>query len=98
MENTDKFRDDIFSRIVKAGKRTYFFDVKATRKDQFFLIVTESKKNFDPQSNQYSYEKHKIFIFHEDLEKFRNALQEVVDYVNLQKPAPLPSGTEESIR
>ena len=96
MENTDKFRDDVFSRVVKAGKRTYFFDVKATRNDQLFLIVTESKKNFDPQTNQYSYQKHKIFIFHEDLDKFRNALLEVVEYVNLQRPAPLPNTTEES--
>ena len=95
MENTEKFRDDIFSRVVKAGKRTYFFDVKATRKDQFFLIITESKKNFDPLSNQFSYEKHKIFIFNEDLEKFRIALQDVVEYINQQGEANPSDQVEE---
>ncbi|HAJ99932.1 MAG TPA: DNA-binding protein [Bacteroidales bacterium] len=88
MENFDnpKAREDVFSRVVKAGKRTYFFDVKATRKGEYYLIVTESKKSFDPQSNQFSYEKHKIFVFQEDLEKFRNALQDIIEFADEHNP------------
>lgn len=70
-------RDDVYSKRVPAGKRTYFFDVKTTRAgDDFFLIVTESKRDRDGH-----YEKHKIFLYKEDFGKFVSALHEVIGHV-----------------
>ncbi len=62
-------RDEIYSNAVKAGKRTYFFDVKATRNNDYYLTITESKKKFDNNGNP-SYEKHKVFLYKEDFDKF----------------------------
>lgn len=73
-------REEIFSKAVRAGKRTYFFDVKATRKNDYYLTVTESKKRFE-QDGRYHFEKHKIFLYKEDFEKFAEGLQEVIDYI-----------------
>lgn len=70
-------RDEIFSKAVRAGKRTYFFDVKATRNNDYYLTITESKKRFDKEGN-YHYEKHKIFLYKEDFEKFSEGLTETV--------------------
>jgi hypothetical protein len=74
-------RNEIFSRSVKAGKRTYFFDVKSTRGDELYLTITESKKRFNAELGQFFYEKHKIFLYGEDFEKFTEGLREVMDYV-----------------
>lgn len=73
-------RDDIFSKVVRAGKRTYFFDVKATRQNDYYLTITESKKKFG-QEGKFFFEKHKIFLYKEDFEKFTEGLTEVVDYI-----------------
>ena len=73
-------RDEIFSKIVRAGKRTYFFDVKATKKNDYYLTVTESKKHFEDDGN-FHYEKHKIFLYKEDFEKFIEGLQETVAWI-----------------
>lgn len=73
-------RDEIFSKAVRAGKRTYFFDVKATRNNDYYLTVTESKKRFDKEGG-FHYEKHKIFLYKEDFEKFSDGLQETVDHI-----------------
>jgi hypothetical protein len=73
-------REEIFSKAVRAGKRTYFFDVKATRKNDYYLTVTESKKRFDAEGN-FHFEKHKIFLYKEDFEKFAEGLQEAVDFI-----------------
>lgn len=73
--------EDVFSKPVRAGKRTYFFDVKSTKggKD-FYLTITESKrKSFSDGS--YAYDKHKIFLYKEDFEKFSEGLQEVISYI-----------------
>ncbi len=69
-------REDLHSNAVRAGKRTYFFDVKATRSNELYLTITESKKRFDQQSGNFFYEKHKLFLYQEDFEKFINALKE----------------------
>jgi len=70
--------DSVYSKRVKAGKRrTYFFDVKATRGNDFYLTITESRKRF----NEDSYERHKIFLYKEDFNKFLKGLTEAVDYV-----------------
>lgn len=74
-------RQEIFSKSVRAGKRTYFFDVKATRSDEYYLTITESKKRFNPDQGKYFYEKHKLFLYKEDFEKFQEGLTEVVTYV-----------------
>ncbi|MBN2167463.1 MAG: PUR family DNA/RNA-binding protein [Marinilabiliaceae bacterium] len=73
-------RDEIFSKAVRAGKRTYFFDVKATRKNDYYLTITESKKRFE-QDGRFHFEKHKVFLYKEDFEKFSDGLQEVIDYI-----------------
>lgn len=73
-------RDDIFSRNVRAGKRTYFFDVKATRADDYYLTITESAKRFNDDGSFY-YEKHRLFLYKEDFEKFSNCLAEVTKYI-----------------
>ncbi len=84
LNNHDGFeraeRDDIYSKVVRAGKRTYFFDVKATRQDEFYLTITESKKRIG-QEGKFFFEKHKIFLYKEDFEKFVEGLSEVVDFI-----------------
>ena len=71
---------DRFSRPVKAGKRTYFFDVKSTRDNDYYLTITESKRHVD-DDGRFTYEKHKIFLYKEDFEKFGEGLQECIDYI-----------------
>jgi hypothetical protein len=77
-------RDEVFSKAIKAGKRTYFFDVKATRKDDYYITITESKKKASPDGN-FFYEKHKIFLYKEDFEKFTEGLTEVIEYIKSNK-------------
>jgi len=81
LENDSKFREEIYSVSVRAGKRTYFFDVKSTRRDEFYLTITESKKRFEQDGN-FHFEKHKIFLYKEDFEKFIEGLQEVVTFID----------------
>ena len=78
-ENKTNGRDEIFSEKVKAGKRTYFFDVKATRSNDYYLTITESKKRF--KEDGFTYEKHKIFLYKEDFNKFLEALNNTVEHV-----------------
>jgi len=89
MEENEKFgrREDIFSQAVRAGKRTYFFDVKETRNGQQYLTITESKKRFSAEDGKFFYEKHKIFLYHEDFEKFSNGLQTAIHFIETgEKP------------
>ncbi len=79
MENQDK--NEVLSRAVKAGKRTYFFDVKKSRNEELYLTITESKRKTDPETGNFFYEKHKIFLYKEDFEKFKNALSGVIDFI-----------------
>lgn len=72
--------DDVFSKPVRAGKRTYFFDVKATKGNDYYLTITESKRKID-QAGHFTYDKHKIFLYKEDFDKFTEGLQEVIDYI-----------------
>ena len=78
-ENKTNGRDEIYSEKVKAGKRTYFFDVKATRSNDYYLTITESKKRF--KEDGFTYEKHKIFLYKEDFNKFMEALNNTVNHV-----------------
>ena len=80
-ENKTNGRDEIFSEKVKAGKRTYFFDVKSTRSNDYYLTITESKKRYNKDDEGFTYEKHKIFLYKEDFNKFMNCLNETIDHV-----------------
>jgi hypothetical protein len=73
-------KEEIFTKVVRAGKRTYFFDVKATRKDDYYLTITESKKRLGKEGKVF-YEKHKIFLYKEDFEKFSEGLKDAVTYI-----------------
>jgi len=77
-------REDIFSKPVRAGKRTYFFDVKATRGDDYYLTITESKRRID-DNGKFSYDKHKLFLYKEDFEKFADGLKEAFDFIKNEK-------------
>lgn len=87
-------REEIFSKAVRAGKRTYFFDVKATRNDDYYLTITESKKVFDSEG-KFHFEKHKIFLYREDFEKFSAGLEEAVSFIKDSRPEdPVELGQE----
>lgn len=72
--------EDVFSKPIRAGKRTYFFDVKATKGNDYYLTITESKKRVE-DDGKFTFDKHKIFLYKEDFEKFTEGLQEVIDYI-----------------
>ncbi|HUX56622.1 MAG TPA: DUF3276 family protein [Bacteroidales bacterium] len=81
----DKFiKEEIFTKVVRAGKRTYFFDVKATRRDDYYLTITESKKRLGKEGKVF-YEKHKIFLYKEDFEKFTEGLKDSVTFIENNK-------------
>jgi len=75
---------EIFSKAVRAGKRTYFFDVKATRRNDYFLTITESKKRFH-KDGHFFFEKHKIFLYKEDFDNFAEGFQEVIEFIRTVK-------------
>ena len=79
LEKKIKDKNEIYSQKIKAGKRTYFFDVKSTRSKDYYLTITESKKKIKEDS--FFYEKHKIFLYKEDLNKFINALNQTTNYI-----------------
>ena len=85
--------EDMYSKPVKAGKRTYFFDVKATKGNDYYLTITESKRKIE-RDGSYVYDKHKIFLYKEDFDKFVEGLEEVLDYI--KKNAPKNEGGEEN--
>lgn len=74
---SDRQRDEVYSKKIRAGKRTYFFDVKATRGNDYYLIITESKRGFDDGQ----YVKHKIFLYKEDFNKFLTGLSDTIQHV-----------------
>jgi hypothetical protein len=73
-------KEEIFTKVVRAGKRTYFFDVKATRREDYYLTITESKKRLGKEGKVF-YEKHKIFLYKEDFDKFADGLRDAVEYI-----------------
>ena len=78
-------KEEIFSKAVRAGKRTYFFDVKATRRNDYYLTLTESKKRFN-RDGRFYFEKHKIFLYKEDFDKFWEGLSEAIDFIKNANP------------
>lgn len=85
--NNERYNDqaEIFSRPVKAGKRTYFFDVKATKGNDYYLTITESKKRFG-DDGRFHYEKHKLFLYKEDFDKFADGLMEAINFIRTNNP------------
>jgi hypothetical protein len=77
--------EDVYSKVVKAGKRTYFFDVKATRGGDYYLTITESRKKTG-RDGAPVFEKNKIFLYKEDFAKFADGFTDAVDYVKVHKP------------
>ncbi|MBM3430534.1 MAG: DUF3276 family protein [Bacteroidetes bacterium] len=70
-------QNEIYSKVVRAGKRTYFFDIKSTKSNDLYITLTESKKTFG-EDGDGNYQKHKIFLYKEDFEKFREGLDDVL--------------------
>jgi hypothetical protein len=93
-EKNDVIREEIYSRVIRAGKRTYFFDVKATRSGEQYLTITESKRRFNNDQGKFYYEKHKLFLYKEDFEKFSRGLGEVIEFIETGKKAPEPEVEE----
>ena len=77
-------QEEIFSQVLRAGRRTYFFDVRATKADDYYLTVTESKK-FTHDDGTFHYQKHKIYLYKEDFHEFKNNLEEMINYVIKEK-------------
>lgn len=73
-------KDEIFSKVLRAGRRTYFFDVRATKADDFYVTITESKK-FTEEDGSFHFKKHKIYLYKEDFVAFKEILNEMTDYV-----------------
>ena len=76
-DSQERNGDDVFSKPVRAGKRTYFFDVKATKNNDYYLTITESKRRVD-RDGRFVYDKHKIFLYKEDFEKFSQGLEDII--------------------
>ena len=90
-DGAKKFRENIFTSSVKAGKRTYYFDVKETKSGERYITVTERKRRYN-EDGSYKVEKHKIFLYKEDFDKFADALDDVIEFVESGK---LPEKKEE---
>jgi len=90
LENKER-KDEIFSKAVRAGKRTYFFDVKATRSNEYYITITESKRKFNNEQGKFFYEKHKLFLYKEDFDKFLNGLNDVIDFIDTGKIPEVPT-------
>lgn len=77
-------KEEIFSKVLRAGRRTYFFDVRATKAEDYYLTITESKK-FTNDDGSFHYKKHKIYIYKEDFAEFKEILAEMTDYIISEK-------------
>ena len=77
-------RDEIYSKALRAGRRTYFFDVRSTKAGDYYLTVTESKK-FTEEDGTFHFKKHKIYLYKEDFSEFKNILDEMTDYIISEK-------------
>ena len=92
-------RDVVFSKRIKAGKRVYFFDVKSTRGNDLYLTITESKRRPGESDDRPIFEKHKLFIYREDFDKFSDGFREALDYIRqnpTQRTTPAEVGMDES--
>jgi hypothetical protein len=95
LDNKDRDREEIFSRSVRAGKRTYFFDVKATAGNEQYLTITESKRRFSNEQGKFIYEKHKLFLYREDFDKFSHGLNDTIEFIRTGKVPEMPFEEQE---
>ena len=93
-------KEIVFSKAIKAGKRIYYLDVKKNRKNEMFLAITESKKiiSGEGEDSQVSFEKHKIFLYREDFEKFMTGLQQTIQFIAEEQGIPEPRSEEKDIQ
>ena len=77
-------QEEIFSKVMRAGRRTYFFDVRATKAGDYYLTITESKK-FTNDDGSFHYKKHKIYLYKEDFHEFKDNLEQMIEYVIKEK-------------
>ena len=89
-------RDEIYSKSLRAGRRTYFFDVRSTRADDFYLTVTESKREFNTDGTPF-YKKHKIYLYKEDFQNFKDHMNEMMDYIIKERGEEIISLNKEEI-
>ncbi len=90
-------QEDIYSQAIRAGKRTYFLDVKSTKAEELYLTITESKRWYNNDEGKYQYEKHKLFLFKEDFEKFMEGLRNSIEFIEKGKKDFVNSPSEEEI-
>ena len=92
-KNQENDKEIVFSKSVKAGKRIYYVDVKKNRKGELFIALTESKKiiSNDTEAPSVNFEKHKIFLYQEDFDKFQAGLKEAIDFIREEQPKEDPS-------
>ena len=83
-------KEIVYSKAIKAGKRIYYLDVKKNLKDDLFIAITESKRNQSKEGEPISFEKHKIFLYKEDFDKFMDGMNDIIRYIK-EKNADLPS-------
>ncbi|MDC0249268.1 PUR family DNA/RNA-binding protein [Flavobacteriales bacterium] len=85
--------EEIFSKSIRSGRRTYFFDVRSTRAKDYYLTITESKRDFNKDGTPF-YKKHKIYLYKEDFVNFKEALNDVCSYIIKEKGKEIISNTE----
>ena len=88
-------QEEIFSKVVRAGRRTYFFDVRATKADDYYLTITESKK-FTNDDGSFHFKKHKIYLYKEDFQEFGDTLKEITDFIIKEKGGEVISDRHQS--
>lgn len=74
-------KDIIYSKMLKAGKRIYYLDVKKNLRDDLFIVITESKRNYSENNANVTFEKHKIFLYKEDFEKFMDGMEQIINFI-----------------
>ena len=77
----NKEREEVFSKKVRAGKRTYFFDVRLSKNGEKYLVIAESKKIINPATGEFQFEKHKVFLYNEDFDNFSEAFNNTISYI-----------------
>ena len=94
-DGSKNFRENVFTKSVRAGKRTYYFDVKETRKGERYITITERKRRYN-EDGSFVVEKHKIFLYKEDFDKFADALDDIIDFIETGAEFPTEQENEKS--
>lgn len=96
MSDNDHYdQEEIHSKVMRAGRRTYFFDVRSTKADDYYLTITESKKHTGDNGNSF-YKKHKIYLYKEDFENFKEILEEITEFIVNERGEEVISDSHQS--